>query len=300
MIRIGTCAWSDHTGFYPPGLKSPQQIGYYARFFPLVEVDSTFYRPASARNCALWAERTPAHFRFHVKAHRALTWHDREDIPDPAGLREVVRPFADAVEPMRQAGKLTALHFQFAPWCTWGDRAHDYLRGLRETLPDHVVAVEFRHRSWFASAERSAETLAFLRQHGFVHTVCDEPQIGTGSVPAVVEIADARLAVVRLHGRNAATWYIRAATTGERFKYRYSPQELREWVEPLKSLAAKAPDVHVLMNNNHEDAAVRNASELASLLGLGYADPWAVEAPGQAPAPLTLWSDGGEPPSGRQ
>ena len=275
MIRVGTCAWSDHTGFYPPGLAKPQQIAYYARFFPLVEVDSTFYRPASTRNCALWAERTPDHFRFHVKAYRALTWHDRNEIPDPSGLREAVRPFAEAVEPMRQAGKLAALHFQFAPWCTWGDRAHDYLSGLRDALPDHLVAVEFRHRSWFASPERTAETLQLLRQHGFSHTVCDEPQVGSGSVPAVVAAADARLSVIRLHGRNASTWYIRAETTGERFKYRYSTEELREWVAPVRKLAAAAADIHVLMNNNHEDSAVRNAAELAQMLELGYADPWA-------------------------
>ena len=275
MIRVGTCAWSDHTGFYPPRLAKPEQIRYYARFFPLVEVDSTFYHPPSARNCALWAERTPKHFRFHVKAYRTFTWHDRQDTPDPTALRAALRPFAEAVEPMRQAGKLSALHFQFAPWCTWGDQARDYLAGLRDALPDHVVAVEFRHRSWFASPERSAETLDLLRRHAFVHTVCDEPQVGSGSVPPVVAAADPRLAVVRLHGRNAATWYIRAETTGERFKYRYSIEELREWVAPMRTLAATATDLHVLTNNNHEDSAVRNAYELASLLNLGYDNPWA-------------------------
>ena len=81
MIREGTCARSDHENFYPAGLPKPAQITYYARFFPLVEVDSSFYRPSSARNCALWTERTPPEFRFHVKAYRALTWHDREAAP---------------------------------------------------------------------------------------------------------------------------------------------------------------------------------------------------------------------------
>lgn len=275
MIRVGTCAWSDHEHFYPPKLAKAAQITYYARYFPLVEVDSSFYRPPSARNCALWSERTPPDFRFHVKAYRALTWHDRQAIPDPPGLSAMARQFAAAVEPMRQAGKLAALHFQFPPWFQARDPEWDYLNALRQALPDHPLAVEFRHRSWFATPERTAATLDLLKANGFAHTVVDQPQVGSGSVPFVPAVTTPALAVVRLHGRNAATWYKRTDTSGERFKYRYTQEELAAFVEPVRTLAAKAADVHVLTNNNYQDAAVRNAAELARLLDLGYADPWA-------------------------
>lgn len=94
-----------------------------------MEVDSTFYHPASARNCALWAERTPDSFRFHVKAHRIPTWHDRAAIPDPATLRQLAAQFVVAVEPMRQAGKLVALHFQsLEPLDAAGDGSCSTLR----------------------------------------------------------------------------------------------------------------------------------------------------------------------------
>ena len=43
-ILVGTCNWSDFEHFYPRGLKPNERLGYYARYFPLVEVDSTFYR----------------------------------------------------------------------------------------------------------------------------------------------------------------------------------------------------------------------------------------------------------------
>jgi uncharacterized protein YecE (DUF72 family) len=278
VIRVGTCAWSDHEDFYPAGLPKPAQIGYYARYFPLVEVDSSFYRPPSARNCALWTERTPPAFRFHVKAYRTLTWHDREAIPDGPALAALARQFAEAVEPMRAAGKLSALHFQFPPWFQARDPERDYLRELRQAMPDHVLAVEFRHRSWFAAPEATAATLELLRAYGFVHTVVDQPQVGSGSVPFVPAATSRALALVRLHGRNAATWYKRTETTGERFKYRYALEELAGFVQPVRALAAQAADVHVLTNNNYQDSAVRNAAELARLLALGYADPWA-EAP---------------------
>ena len=58
-IYVGTCSWRDHTGFYPPGMKDPEKISYYADRFPFVEVDSTYYGMPSTRNAALWAERTP-------------------------------------------------------------------------------------------------------------------------------------------------------------------------------------------------------------------------------------------------
>ncbi len=278
MIRVGTCAWSDHTGFYPPRLPKPEQIRYYARFFPLVEVDSSFYHPPSARNCALWAERTPPAFRFHVKAYRTLTWHDRQAIPGPATLVELAQQFAMAVEPMRQAGKLVALHLQFPPWFQARGPERDYLAAIRQALPDHPLAVEFRHRSWFADPGATAATLDLVRRLDMAHTVVDQPQVGSGSVPVVEAVTAGGLAVVRLHGRNAATWYKRVETTGERFRYRYAQEELAAWIAPVQRLAASAADVHILFNNNHEDSAVRNAAEFASLLRLGYPDPWAAAA----------------------
>ena len=57
-ILVGTCNWSDFEHFYPRGLKPNERLGYYSRYFPLVEVDSTFYRLMPARNFELWAERS--------------------------------------------------------------------------------------------------------------------------------------------------------------------------------------------------------------------------------------------------
>ncbi len=275
MLRVGTCAFADHTGVYPSWLPTGDRLPYYARFFPLVEVDSTFYRPPTAAQCARWTERTPDHFHFHVKAHRSLTWHERDARPRGAQIATAARALAEAVAPMAQAGKLSALHLQFAPWFMCGPEARDYLQAACTALADLPVAVEFRHRSWFSDPQRMAATLDLLRDLGVSHTCCDEPQRGDACVPPVVAVTAPRLAVVRLHGRNAATWYVRGSHSGERFRYRYSPQELAQWHAPLQTLDAQAADVHVLFNNNHEDSAVRNAYELASQLRLGYPNPWA-------------------------
>src|SRR5919106_6513966 len=79
-ILVGTASWTDKSllgsGWYPPGITSAaDRLRYYAEQFPLVEVDSTYYFPPSEKNSELWAERTPEHFKFNIKAFSLLTQH---------------------------------------------------------------------------------------------------------------------------------------------------------------------------------------------------------------------------------
>lgn len=276
-IYVGTCNWSDHANFYPAGLPSNQQITYYAQRFPVVEIDSTYYRLMPVRNFSLWAERTPEGFVFDVKAFKQLTFHDRKNSPTD----EVHRQFSASVQPLRDAGKLAAMHFQFPPWYMSGERNLDYLRSLRDLYADDLLSVEFRHRSWY-EPESYAEVTAALRDAGIGLTVVDEPQIGTGSVPTVAEVTLPALSIVRFHGRNRRMWYARVKTTGERFDYLYNEDELREWVPRVGELAAAAGAVHVLFNNNAQDYAVQNGRQLRMLLREGLPDLEVVASPEEA------------------
>lgn len=267
LIRVGTCAWSDHEHFYPPGLKAGDRLAYYARHFDLVEVDSTYYHLQPRRNFEKWAGVTPEGFAFNVKAHRSMTLHDRPR-PSDEELIDTFAAFREAVQPLSEAGKLRALHFQFPPWFTRTQESVDYLHWMRDLLPGARVSIEFRHRSWFRGEEETAATLRTLQDLGYVHTICDEPQVGSGSIPAVVEATDPGLAVLRLHGRNADTWYRKVKVTGDRFDYLYSREELAEWAPPLTELAGRVEEVHVLFNNNRADYAVRSARIMQELLGL--------------------------------
>jgi len=268
VIRVGTCAWSDHEEYYPSGLPQRERLTYYARHFPLVEVDSTFYRLQPARWFADWAARTPPDFRFNVKAYGAMTRHHREPRPGEEDLLEVFKRFAGSVEPLREAGKLGALHFQFPPWFTCSNESREWVQFCREYFPDQLVAVEFRHTSWFAGENRE-KTLQFLRDIRAVHVACDAPQVGSGTVPRVVAVTDPRLAIVRFHGRNARTWYVKGTTSAQRFDYLYSKEELAEWLGPIRQeLEPNVAEIHLLMNNNRANYAVRNALDLMELLGL--------------------------------
>ena len=256
-IHIGTCSWADHTPFYPAGLPANEQISYYARRFTIVEINSSFYRMMPRRNYGLWAERTPPGFIFDVKPYRQITWHDRKTPPDA----ENTHAFSEALRPLRDAGKLGAVHCQFPPWFVFKPENMDYLAILRERFPDDRVGVEFRHRSWLDEAHRD-QVMTALAEQQVALTVVDEPQLGSGSIPTVLAVTDPRLVIVRFHGRNYEKWYARVKTTAERFDYLYNEQELREWVPQVRQLAERAAEIHLLFNNNAQDYAIQNARQL--------------------------------------
>src|SRR5206468_651342 len=83
-VGFGTASWTDRSllasrAFYPPAASTPERrLRYYARHFPVVEVDATYYALPSAANARAWAARTPADFAFGVKAYAALTQHPLE------------------------------------------------------------------------------------------------------------------------------------------------------------------------------------------------------------------------------
>jgi uncharacterized protein YecE (DUF72 family) len=295
-IQIGTASWtdkslSDSKRFYPKGCNSAEErLRFYASQFPMVEVDSSYYAMPSSRNAALWAERTPAEFRFNVKAFRIFTGHQTpaqalpRDIAAalkdhfahkrnvyykdlPADIRDDLwQRFALGVQPLKDAGKLTCVHFQFPPWVVPNRDWHTHIEECMTRLPGYQLATEFRQQSWFDNEHRDA-TLAFERQHGFAHVVVDAPQRFQNSVPQVWEAASPKLAVVRLHGRNAATWNVKGSTAAsDRFNYDYPDGELADLAGHIQWLAERVELVQVVFNNNYEDQGQRNAKTLQRLL----------------------------------
>jgi uncharacterized protein YecE (DUF72 family) len=293
-ILVGSCSWTDPTliacrRFYPPGVSSAEaRLRYYAEQFPIVEVDSSYYAPPSARNSELWAARTPAGFVFNVKAYALLTGHPARVERLPAWLREALPAAAqakknayrkdlgeDAVEklwelhrhalaPLADAGKLGAVLFQFPPWFVSSAANAAYVRELPQRLSGWTLAVEFRGGGWM-EPQAAAGTLRLLEEAGLAYVCVDEPQGFRSSTPATVA-ATAPLAIVRLHGRNASTWDAKTTVASDRFKYLYPDDELREWVPQVRELARQTQAVHVLFNNNYEDWGMRNALRMAQLL----------------------------------
>ncbi|GGJ10091.1 hypothetical protein GCM10010885_19050 [Alicyclobacillus cellulosilyticus] len=267
-ILCGTCAWTDHTGFYPPGLPARNRLAYYAQIFPLVEIDSSYYHIPAPETVRRWARETPDDFVFNMKAYRSLTFHERRE-PDAREWQAFLR----AVDPLAEAGKLGAVLLQFPPWFTESERARAYVEQAAARLAPYPVAVEFRHRSWW-DGEAADRTAGWLQAHGLIHVVCDEPQVGMGSVPFVPVVTNDRLVVFRLHGRNQETWAKKGLSSSQqRFDYLYTKDELAAFVPHVLAWSAQVRDVHILMNNNQGNYAVRNALDWFDLLRLPPRQP---------------------------
>jgi uncharacterized protein YecE (DUF72 family) len=289
QIRVGTASWTDRTliasGWYPPEADSPEKrLRFYARQFPLVEVDATYYALPAEQTATAWAARTPAGFTFNIKAFSLFTQHPTRVAALPTDLRPAVEKtgkdrvylkdvdpavtdqawdrFLAALEPLHQAGKLGAILLQFPPWFPIGRGRKDYIVACAERVAPRRVCIEFRNRTWMTE-DNQKETLDFLAAHRLPYVSVDMPQGYRDSIPPVLAVTDPDLAVVRLHG-HSAKWD--SKDIHERFGYHYSGRELQEWAPKVAGLADGAQTSHVVFNNCYRDYAQTNAQQLAALL----------------------------------
>lgn len=292
-VYVGTCSWTrGFETFYPRGYRSRPEarLRYYATVFPTVEVDATYYALLPADTAHKFVAWTPPGFVLNVKAFGLFTGQGAEThrLPDtvrallPAQLRSRRRVadrdlpeevqnlcwelFLDFCRPLREAGRLGYLLFQFPRWVMYSERFVRRLDFLTRMTRGYRLAVEFRHRSWVEPGVRD-RVWGALRERGIAYVVPDEPQLEWTVPPEVVVTAD--WAVVRFHGRNAEAWAARGAEVKERFDYLYSEDELRPWAERARRLGAEVDRVFLMMNNCERGQAAVNAQMLLNLLGRG-------------------------------
>jgi len=143
-IRIGTCAWSfdEWSGvLYPADWPSNRWLEFYARCFPAVEIDSTFYSAPSEAVAQRWVEMTPSHLRFACKLSREIT-HQRRLRDCQAELTAFLR----ALEPLAQ--KLRVILIQLPPSYAPKEEKTAFRDFVAQLPSDFRFAVEFRHPGW--------------------------------------------------------------------------------------------------------------------------------------------------------
>jgi uncharacterized protein YecE (DUF72 family) len=286
-VLFGTTSWADRSlvssgAFYPKrSMTARARLAYYASRFPLAEVATTFRFPPTPEVAAQWVERTPPGFTFDVRAWSLFTgaptlpdslWPDLQDgVRDRSRdlrrlyathltaetLDECWSRFEHAMRPLRTAGRLGVVIFQYPGWFRPRPESWAELALLPGRLPDYRLAVEFRSPKWF-EGDACEGTLEWLEERGLSLVCVDGPTSGGRASPGVIA-ASADVAVVRFIGRRAGNddpW-----TT----PYRYPTAELGDWVPRLEALASSASEVHVLMDNCWGSDAVDNAAELAEL-----------------------------------
>jgi len=242
-ILLGCSGWhyKDWVGpFYREDEKS--KLAAYSRVFKTVEIDSTFYRYPTKGMVLGWLRYTPTDFVYTAKLPKLIT-HKKK--LDPAkGVEQDLNNFLDLMEPLQLDGKLACVLAQLPPSLKFSIKLMENFSSMFP--PKFMLAVEFRHKSWLRE-----ETWRLLERYRVAYTIVDEPLLP----PDTHVTSD--IAYIRWHGRGERPWY----------NYLYAAGELQPWVPRVKEVAQKANKVYGYFNNHYHGYAVKNALEMAEMLG---------------------------------
>ncbi len=266
-IWIGCSGWSypDWSGpFYPEGMAADEYLSWYAGRFPIVEVDSTFYRIPSKGMVRGWRDKTPDGFRFALKVPQVIT-HQKQ-------LRDCqaeVDAFVASLEPL--GDKLTAALLQLGYFNRGAFASIDAFLEVLDKFLDHwptrevPLAVEVRNPRWVVP-----KLTEVLRDHNAALTLTDQTWMPR---PAeVVERLDpvtGPLGFVRLLGDREAIEKI--TTTWDQVVVDRSA-DLVATAGVIRGMAERVP-VAVFANNHFAGHSPSTARELRRLLHLPEPTP---------------------------
>jgi uncharacterized protein YecE (DUF72 family) len=162
QFNVGTCGYSYPGGppqgwgeiFYPKAVgRRLNELEFYASYFNLVEINSTFYRPPKPTLTRAWVSRTSDDFKFAVKAWQKFTHAIRlggesnELRPWEPFEASDVELFSVALMPLAEAGKLAALLFQYPAGFHFAPENVERIERTLEAFAGFPKVVELRHRS---------------------------------------------------------------------------------------------------------------------------------------------------------
>ena len=195
---MGVAGWDydDWKGpVYPvPAPRGFDPLAWLSGWFDLVEVNSTFYRPASAKAVRSWMSRVEGRpdFRFTAKVWRRFT-HERSTF-----TAADVRAAREGLDILAGAGRLGAALLQF-PWSFKRNEAgREWLRAVTGALRGLPLVLEVRHASW-----NVPELYASLAAQGIGFVNLDQPLFRNSLAPSAV--ATAQVGYVRSTGGTRGT-----------------------------------------------------------------------------------------------
>jgi uncharacterized protein YecE (DUF72 family) len=276
-ILIGTAGWSykDWQGIvYPDEAKRSQHpIEYLARFFDLVEINTSFYGHIKPEWGKVWCRKAASvnpQFTFTAKLNRAFT-HAAASVVQSTSASTIYSNAEDealakaGLDSIMEEGRLGALLMQFPISFKNTNDNRDYLNELLQRFGQYPKVVEVRHASW-----NNEGILRYFGEQGIAFCNIDQPVLGKSLKPT--EHVTSTVGYVRLHGRNYNQWF-ESDNRDDRYNYLYSENELHGWTQKIKSVAAKAEKTFVVANNHFRGQAAVNALQLKSMLNEGEKVP---------------------------
>ncbi len=270
QIYVGTAGWSykDWEGIvYPAQIKKSQHpVEFMARYFDVLEINTSFYGHVKPEWGKLWSRMARAvnpAFMFTAKLNRAFT-HSPIPVMQSTSAdtiratEEDERLAREGFESLAAEGTLGAVLIQFPISFknTGPNRMH--LDSVIEKFKQFPLVVEVRHNGW-----TNEGTLRYFAEKGVAFCNIDQPKLGKAVAPS--EHVTAPLGYVRLHGRNYDQWFD-SDSRNDRYNYLYTDPELRGWKTRIDAIGEKAQKTFVIANNHFEGKAAVNALQLKSMI----------------------------------
>lgn len=238
-LYIGTSGWSyekDWKGtFYTTG---GSMLKYYLTYFQTAEINSTFYalpKPTFIKHLSTLDKSV----FFTAKLPKKVTHDNRLNLTGEGG--ETLTEFFRLLAPIQD--RIPVLLIQLPPWeiSTMGD-LESFLSSLDSS---YRYAIEFRDESWLVS-----KVWKILEQYEIANVIVDEPKL-----PIDLRITT-DFSYIRWHGHGANPW----------FNYRFSIDELENWVPRLEKVTESVETTLGYFNNHFAGNAPLNALQMLSLL----------------------------------
>ncbi len=215
----------------------------YSTVFDTVELNSSFYEAPNEGTILGLTRYTKRGFMFSAKINQKFTHELRLKLNDES--QEELERFVQLFDPLLTQDRLGCFLIQLPPSLKQND---SLLEGFLAALPhryDYVI--EFRHKSWLDDV-----TWRTLSKYQTAYCIVDEPLL-----PSEIHITSS-LGYIRWHGHGQRPWY----------NYRYTQQQLQEWVPKVKEVQRNTKKTFGIFNNHFHGYAPENCIQIMQMLGL--------------------------------
>jgi uncharacterized protein YecE (DUF72 family) len=220
--------------FYPEGLPQKKWFDYYCEHFDTLELNVTFYRFPQLSFLQNWYQKSPPHFRFAVKAPRAITHYKK--FTDAADL---ISSFYETINNGLQE-KLGPVLFQIPPSFSYDEeRLERIINSLDKSF---INILEPRHISWWRD-----DVYKKLADNNITFCGMSYPNLPDEVIQNTPEV------YYRFHG------------VPDLYRSSYTTEFLQFVVSMIKANPA-ARNAWIFFNNDYDAVGVENAKRMIGLL----------------------------------
>ncbi len=249
-IIVGTCGYS---WYKPPSNwkeKYKSKLQAYSDFFPVGEINRTFYKLPMVKTAERWKREAFNDFEFTLKAWQALThpvssptWKKNNNLTESQKENfGYLRPNYDVIDAWKKTRKIVdALGADICVIQTPGSfdcsvQHEENIHQFLNSIDREDIAIAWEPRGNWKENEDKVKDIC--NEHEIIHVVDLMRKRPLSSHP---------ISYIRLHGLNQDEY---------NYNYDYSQEEIEELSERLNELAENKEKVYCMFNNYqmHENA----------------------------------------------